>query len=318
MAITTTTEIDPGTAVFYDRVLIERALPFLVHEQFAQTRNIPNKSGNSIKFRKYTSLSTATTPISEGVTPAGSQLAKTDLTAVVSFYGDFVHISDEVDLINQDAVLTEASELLGEQMGETRDELMKDVLEATASSTNASSGTNGQTPTEVTQADVKAIVKTLLGNKAKMITSVMAAGTGQGTTPVRSSFFGIAHTDLINDLEDVADFLSTSKYPSQSSILEAEWGATGNVRWLVTTNASKTASASPDTYLLQIIGQNAYATTSIDGGVAKNIVKAFGSGGTSDPLNQRATSGWKMPWVGRILNDNFMHALNVTNAAASG
>ena len=318
MAITTTTEVDPAVSTFYDRVLLERALPFLVHEQFAQVRNIPSRSGNTIKFRRYTALTTATTPLSEGVTPAGQQLAKTDLAATVSFYGDFVHISDVVDLTVEDAVLTEASELLGEQMGETRDELMKDVLAATASATNASNGVNAQTPTEITEADIKAIVKTLLGNKAKMITSVMTASTGQGTTPVRSSFWGIAHTDLINDLEDVTNFLHTSKYPTQATILEAEWGATGNVRWLVSTNAHKLASASPDTYECQIIGKNAYATTSIEGGVAKNIVKAFGSGGTSDPLNQRATSGWKVPWVARILNDNFMHTLGVTNAAASG
>jgi len=50
----------------------------------------------------------------------------------------------------------------------------------------------------------------------------------------------------------------------------------------------------------------------------KNIVKAFGSGGTSDPLDQRATSGWKASFVGRILNDAFMHLLNSSNKLGSG
>jgi len=36
--------------------------------------------------------------------------------------------------------------------------------------------------------------------------------------------------------------------------------------------------------------------------------------GTSDPLNQRATSGWKSMFVSRILNDNFMHILVVTRS----
>jgi len=43
-------------------------------------------------------------------------------------------------------------------------------------------------------------------------------------------------------------------------------------------------------------------------------VKAFGSGGTSDPLNQRATAGWKMAFVARILNDNFIQLLQVTHS----
>jgi hypothetical protein len=42
------------------------------------------------------------------------------------------------------------------------------------------------------------------------------------------------------------------------------------------------------------------------------IVKAFGSGGTSDPLNRKATAGWKAVWAARILNDNFMHILETT------
>lgn len=87
MAITTTTQVDPAVSTMYDRLLLMRARPHLIHSLFAQRRNINKKNGNTIKFRRYTSLSAATTPIGEGVTPGGSQLAKTDLTAQVSQYG---------------------------------------------------------------------------------------------------------------------------------------------------------------------------------------------------------------------------------------
>lgn len=42
-----------------------------------------------------------------------------------------------------------------------------------------------------------------------------------------------------------------------------------------------------------ILGKNAYGTTEITGGGLEHIVKQLGSGGTSDPLNQRASAGWK-------------------------
>ena len=310
MAITTTTEISPALSTYYDRVLLERALPMLIHDQFADNRDIPAKSGNTIKFRRYSALTTATTPLTEGQTPNGQKLAKTDLTAQVAFYGDFVTITDVIDLTVEDPVLTVEAQLLGEQAGETRDELTKDMLAATASLTQATSGSNGNTMTEINKTDIQSVVQTLLGNKAKMMTSVMTAGRGVGTTPVRAAFWGTIHSDLITpDLEAVQDFLPTSKYPAQDTVLDAEWGSTGNVRWAYSTNAEKT-TGSPNTYKLNIIGRNAYAITSITGGVMKNIVKNFGEG--EDPLNQRATSGWKFPYVSRILNDSFMHILQVS------
>ena len=144
MTLTTTTQVGPAVSTMYDRLLLQRARPHLIHTLFGQKRNLLKKNGNTIKFRRYTSLSAATTPIGEGVSPAGSQLSKTDLTAVVSQYGDFVEISDVVDITVEDAVITEAVELLGQQFGETIDQIVRDTLSSVASATNASNGGNGR------------------------------------------------------------------------------------------------------------------------------------------------------------------------------
>jgi len=48
-----------------------------------------------------------------------------------------------------------------------------------------------------------------------------------------------------------------------------------------------------DVYATLIIGDNAYGTTEISGGGLSHIVKQLGSAGTADPLNQRASAGWK-------------------------
>ena len=65
-------------------------------------------------------------------------------------------------------------------------------------------------------------------------------------------------------------------------------------------------------YDVIIIGKDSYGSVKHD--LVESIFKNFGSGGTSDPLNQRATMGWKMSWAGRILNDTFMHNLKVTHS----
>ena len=61
-----------------------------------------------------------------------------------------------------------------------------------------------------------------------------------------------------------------------------------------------------DVYSTLIIGANAYGVTEIDEGGLKNIVKPLGSGGTADPLDQRATTGWKALTATKILVDEYL------------
>lgn len=65
-------------------------------------------------------------------------------------------------------------------------------------------------------------------------------------------------------------------------------------------------AAGRDVYSTIFLGEDAYGTTDISGGGLENIVKQLGSAGTADPLNQRATTGWKATKVAEILVDNYM------------
>jgi N4-gp56 family major capsid protein len=304
-ALTTTQDIDPGLEVYYERTLLETAYPKYVYGKFAEQYNIPGKSGRTIKMRRYSRLSAATTPITEGVTPNGSKLAKVDILATISQYGDFVSITDVVDLTVEDAVLTKTTELQSDQMYNTEDVLCRDVISASASSITCSNGSG--TATLLNDTDIATVVQTLLGGFADWITDMIPASTGQGTSPIRPSFVGIFDYALQDDLENVASFKSVSNYGASRSILENEWGNTNNVRWVMTMQGYVSSS----TYYCPIIGKNAYGKVKLDGGNAKSIIKGFGSG--NDPLNQRSTVGWKMWDVCRILNDAFIIVLKCTN-----
>ena len=61
-----------------------------------------------------------------------------------------------------------------------------------------------------------------------------------------------------------------------------------------------------DVYATLIFGANAYGTTEIKGGGLEHIVKQLGSGGTNDPLNQRATVGWKATKAAVRLVEGYM------------
>ena len=59
-------------------------------------------------------------------------------------------------------------------------------------------------------------------------------------------------------------------------------------------------------YATLVLGENAYGTTEITGGGLEHIVKQLGSAGTADPLNQRATVGWKATKAAARLMEPFM------------
>lgn len=61
-----------------------------------------------------------------------------------------------------------------------------------------------------------------------------------------------------------------------------------------------------DVYSTLIIGDNAYGVTEIANGGLKTVIKQLGSGGTEDPLEQRATIGWKAAKTAEILVDEYM------------
>jgi N4-gp56 family major capsid protein len=106
-------------AAFYDKVLLERALPNLVHAQFGQkgrSFQIPDRQGLTINFRKFGSLSAATTALSEGVTPVGTSISPSAITATVDQYGSWIQYSDLIDKLSIDPIVTEMGALLGSRI----------------------------------------------------------------------------------------------------------------------------------------------------------------------------------------------------------
>lgn len=73
-----------------------------------------------------------------------------------------------------------------------------------------------------------------------------------------------------------------------------------------------------DVYSTLVLGEDAYGVTDVTGGGLQNIVKQLGSAGTGDPLNQRATTGWKAIKTAKILVDNYMVRIETASTFESG
>ena len=313
MAITTMSQVPPEVRTYFDRMLLTLARPYFIYDLFAQKRQIPLNSGDQMVFRRYGTLSAAPIPLTDGQTPAGSQLSVTDFKAAISWYGDFVTISDQVQFVVQDRVLNESTKVLSLQLGLTIDTLIRDMMVSTASTIACSNGVNGNTPTELTDADIQTAIIALRQGNARLMTNPLPGENRFGTAPTRASYWGFMSVDLQDDLEAVSSFLSVANYANQQNALDAEWGATRNVRWLLNTNGFSNG-ASPNVYSNFVLGQEAYGVVRLGAKEAEFIVKPLGASGTADPLNQRGTVGYKYPFATRILNDNWITRLTATHS----
>jgi N4-gp56 family major capsid protein len=280
----------------------------LVHGKWGQTRDIPRNSTDNIRFRRYSLLSAATTPLVEGVTPSLATLSITNVDATVQQYGNGVLITDKLDFTTQDPLLMEIADILGENAANTLDQLTRDELATTTTIQYASTATQNSEITssmKITKAEVQEAVRTLKVNNATKITSMVSASDGFNTSPLDACFIGIVHPNTTYDLKNIPGFIRVEEY-GQRTAMPGEVGALDEVRFIETTNAKvydSAGSGSIDVYGTLIMASNFYAISRISGEAMKNIVE--GPGGNSDPLHQRQTSAWKATFVATILNDAF-------------
>gem|GEM_PF-1076732 len=212
-------------------------------------------------------------------------------------------------------VLNEAAARLGQSLRETEDQLIRDMLEATASIVNCVAGVNGDNPTEVVRADVDGVVATLQNNDAEFISEMIGGENKFGTGPVRDAYFAMADSNMIGQLENVAGFINKAQYPNDAGTLSSEWGSIGNVRFFLSSRGSLTAAASllgADVYNMFITGQEAYCNIELDGASAQFIYHPPGWG--DDPCELRQTAGYRFAYATRITNDAWVINLRATLA----
>jgi len=115
----------------YERRLLTRALPRLIHGRFGMKARI-NKYG-SYELRKYGGLSAITSSLTEGATPTEQSAPSLTLTTITpAYYGAWLGYDDELEMEDFDPLVSEMSAILGEQAGLSADTIVRNVLTAGA------------------------------------------------------------------------------------------------------------------------------------------------------------------------------------------
>lgn len=301
MAIQTTGNLSAELKTYYDRTLLEAARPTLLYCRWGQKRPIPLREGGTINFRRFELLDEKTTALQEGVTPPSSDLSITEVEATPIQIGDWVQLSDKVSWVAMDPVLTETAQIQGVQAGESLDTLCRDVL--VAGTTVRFAGTSNTARNEVAAGDninsveLRKLRRTMRKNNAKTI---------NGYYPI------IITPDTHYDLQTIAEWQGLGENQKaellEGGMVKRLWGFAfyESERGKVFTGEGE---GGVDVHASVAIGANAYGTVDISGHSLETIHHGFGSGGSTDPLNQRQTSGWKATHVTVRLNELFLARL---------
>ena len=302
---------------FYEKRLIDQAEPALVHDQFGDPYPIPANGGKNIEFRKYDSLPKATTPLTEGVTPDGQTMNVSTVTAEVRQYGGWVPITDTLQLTSIDNNILQATKIIASQAGRTLDTIVRDVLAGGTNVIYAPKIGEGGAETAVTsRATLDATCQLTSDLIARAATQLKA----MNADPIGTSFVGIIHPYVAYELRRDPDWINVHKYAQPDEIYNGEIGTLHGVRFVETSEAKiwkgTGCPAGLAVFSTLILGAHAYGSTEIEGGGLEHIVKQLGYG--DDPLNQRASVGWKAHKTAERLVEQYMVRIESCSARYSG
>lgn len=286
-------DFTPERAIFYSRNFMRNYVGKLVHGQFAKKETFPQHNGGVVNIRGMSPYPTVTTPLTEGVTPAGNLMNFHYVEIVVNQYGAFTPVTDWARFASRDDIIVHDSEELASQAGRTIEEIDVAVLNSGTSVLYAPAvAANGTETAVTTRAGVSALSKF----RVKDIFRALNYLEKQLAEPFDDCYVAIVHPDVKFDIMQDKNFWEVSTYADSSRIFKGEIGTIGKIRFVMSPYAKVFTGAGAngiDVYSTLVLGKEAYEIVEIEGQGMQTIIKPLGSAGAGDPINQRATQGWK-------------------------
>lgn len=357
MSLTTTTQISAPVNNVFQVTLLRNAKARCPYFAGSVPAEIAEHMGTfTAKWRRIENLSVPSSALSELTgslafpTRTAVQPSITDMTTTVAKFGNFIYLTEEVDLLNFNGQTDKLVEILGINAGQAINRQQRNVLEDNltvifpAGATTATAISGGSTASaNLKAAEIAVAVNALNRSDAMMFTPMTTGSTNIGTSPIRPAYVGFVHVDTEEDLRALTGFTAVQTYANQTDLWDGEIGTIGGVRFIASTEGgidtgtgtagtgSSTShgraatSGRTDVYNTPILGMEAVGSLGFGFQHVKSVYKAGdklpgvqlishgkGSAGTADPLNEVASLGWKSWTAGRVLNSNWGRVIRHT------
>lgn len=240
--VTTSNAMTPGMKTYYNTRMLENMRPKLVFGQFGKKHPLPANHGMSIEWRKWKTMPDIGR-LQEGVIPQGKKFGQTATTAAIAQYGDYVTVSDILEMHHVDPVITGAQEEMSAAAAKTMDTLHRDAILAGATNVMYADAVNVAEGYKHVSTPLAAYELTAKNEAFCLLTPDMVA---QAKTQMEASnvpkvdgrwYVCVVHPFATYDLIRHPEWNDFHKYAATEEIFAGEIGELYGVRFVETTNA---------------------------------------------------------------------------------
>lgn len=292
--VNTTGSLPQEVATYYEKVFLARAEYELVLKEGGQMRTTPKNEGRTVNFTRYNPLTVITTPTGEASNPVTCAINASTVAVTLSEYGLITTHGKLLTLTGIDSGMKEKIELVGQNMGETLNRLVRLELDnGTAYYGNnhtVGSFTAGDT---LDACDIRGMVQVLESNKAKPY----ADGLFMGKVDSFSKYNLLGDTTWVN----------AHTYKDGSALYKGEIGQLYQVRWLLNlddlcgTEAASTAASTVTRHTTYVHGQNAFGVYDLEGDQPKLTILP-NAVDSSSPVGRVSFVSWSGSYATKVLN----------------
>jgi len=302
---TSTSGLHVSLQNYYDGKLLMEMEKRLVFYQNGQKKALPMHSGRTVEFWRYTPFAAVTTALTEGVVPDGQTLSMEKVLCTVSSYGGYVATTDALSLTGVNSQTNNLVDLMARQGALSIDHIVRDVIfdgdEAMyCGSASARSG--------ITAADVLTV-----DDIRKAVRALEKKGAPKFNRGGKGYYKAIIGSDAKYSLQSDPLWEEKAKYQQAEQIENGEIGKLFGVIFIESSEVpvfEGEGASNADVGATLVFGEDAYGVVdlgTVGDSPVRSIIKPLGSAGSSDPLDQIATVGWKVDgFAATILNEDWL------------
>lgn len=284
---------------YYEKVFLARAQYELVNKEGGQLRTHATGQGRTVNFTRYNPLTVITDPLGEASSPTTCPINASTISMTLSEFGLTTTHGKLLTLVSIDSGMKEKIELVGQNMGETLDQLVRNELNTGGTSfygnnKTVSTFTAGDT---LDACDIRLMVRQLELGKA------MAYRDGMfiGKTDPYSKYNLIGDTTWVN----------AHTYKDGKNLYAGELGELYQVRWLLNKNilsgteATSTASSGVVRFYTFVHGDNGFGVYDL----AQDQPKLFilpNQVDSNSPAGRVSFISWAGSYACKVLNSNWV------------
>lgn len=320
-------DISGQQAARYEKEALRHAEPIICLGKASKMVSHPANSTAAVKWRRVVPFAAATTALTEGTAPSGTDFRYEEVTGTLLQYGGWSPFTDKLVDLHEAPILSDINVQNGEQAARTKEALLWGALVA-ATNVQYSNGDTAITAvdTPLSYSEQGLAVRTLQANKARMFTSIITGGVKISTSPIEAAFLAFTHTDVQSDIRAMTGFVPVAKYAGYKPISPYEFGSVDNVRYITSPDLGSTVNAGEllsttagrisaagtraDVYTTIYVGKDAYGQIQLGGkGSFTPVVRMTGRPAPGDELGQVGSMGWKCYSDELILNQSWIVAV---------